>query len=819
MRSILSLRPSRLDLGIFLISFAVLLVELLLTRIFSVTLYYHLSFMVVSLAMLGFGASGLIVNLWPQSFRRDRLSSQLAWAAILFGVATVVAVSVAFRLPIAVESTGEAWIRLGLIYTLCAVPFLAGGLVVALILTHHLERTNRLYFYDLLGAALGCLTFIPATDWLGAPTAVLVAAAVATLSALVLAGKEARPPRRVAILLGCVAIGAAVANNTVRQPFFDVRVIKGGKQPPMLALKWNSFSRVEVIGKPTTMWTPVRPYFAGFSTTLDPGFKIPEVWLRYDADAATQITRFDGNADRLLHLRHDVASAPYQMRTQRNVLVIGPGGGRDILTALHFGSEFVTGVEINPITIDLMRNTFRSFTGGLYNDYPGVRVVNDEARSFLRHARGRYDLIQASLVDTWAASSAGAYALTENHLYTVEAFEDYLQRLTADGVISFSRWFGQPPTESLRVATLAVEALRRQGVTDPASRIFVVRTNPDEPKSPSLGSILVRRSPFTTDELARLRAWAGQMRFVVVYSPDDRALGLKPGDFHHLLGPESSRFIANYQRDISAVYDDRPFFFNRVPFFAWMASQLGLPTTKSGAGDLGQGGQTLLISLMVTAAFTTLLVFLPLVAARWRDTRGRTPAGSVGRKRAALWALYFAGLGLGFIMIEIVLIQRFNFFLGYPVYSLSVVLFTVLLASAIGSFLADKWSQPHNNARVLPRILFLLCGVLVLYALALPRLLNAGLSASTPARIIVAVAVVAPLGVLMGMPFPTGLRRAGREANGLIPWAWAVNGAASVFGSTLTMLISMSFGFTASFLTGATAYALALAVAVWMTRD
>jgi len=323
--------------------------------------------------------------------------------------------------------------------------------------------------------------------------------------------------------------------------------------------------------------------------------------------------------------------------------------------------------------------------------------------------------------------------------------------------------------------------------------------------------------------LAGLRGWAEQMRFLVDYAPDDFMRGVKPGDFHHLLGPNSPQFIADFHSDISAVYDDRPFFFNRAPLFSWMAHRLGLPAAKASQGDLTQGGQTLLISLIVTAACTILLLFLPLAASGWKggwkgrrgeaETEAPTLAG-VGRKRALLWALYFAGLGLGFIMIEVVLIQRFSLFLGYPVYSLAAVLFTVLLAGAVGSFLADKWSR----GRALPRILALLCGVLALYALGLPRLLDAALSTSTPVRIILAVAVVAPLGLLMGMPFPTGLRRAGREANGLVSWAWAVNGAASVFGSTLTVLISMSYGFTASFLAGAGAYALALGVAVWMTR-
>jgi hypothetical protein len=813
----LTFRPTRLDLGIFLISFAVLLEELLLTRIFSVTMFYHLSFLVVSLAMLGFGASGLLVNLWPGRFRRERLWSQLAWAAIGFGLATVVAVRTAFRVRVSLEVMGANWLRLALLYLLCFIPFLLGGLVVALILSYHAEQANRLYFFDLLGAALGCLVFIPATNWLGAPTAVLAGAAVAALSAVVLAGKEAPRPRRLAIVLGALAIVAGVANNLVRRPFFDVRIVKGEVQPPMLALEWNSFSRVEVVGTKETMWEPRPPFFAGYSKTLDAGFKIPEIWLRYDAGAATQITRFDGDASRLRHVRHDVTSAPHQMGPRRNVLVIGPGGGRDLLSALHMGSPSITGVEINPITIELMRGQFRDFSGGLYAGFPGVTVINDEGRSFVRHATGEYDLIQASLVDTWAASAAGAHALTENNLYTVEAFEDYLRRLAPEGVVAFSRWFGQPADESLRVVTLAIEALRRQGLGEAAPRVFVVRTNGEETGLPSLGTILVKRSPFTPDELGRLRGWAEQMRFVIDYAPDDAALGVTPGDFHRLLGPDSSRFIAEFPADISAVHDDRPFFFNRVPLVAWAAHRLGLPAARAGQGELTQGGQTLLLSLIVTGVCTLLLLLLPLAAAGWKGKTADSQSlslAAVGRRRAALWALYFAGLGLGFIMVEIVLIQHFSLFLGYPVYSLSVVLFTVLLASALGSYWAGRWA----SGRALPRILALLCGVLAFYAWALPRLLDATLSASTPLRIALAVLVVAPLGLLMGMPFPTGLRRAGREAAGLVSWAWAVNGGASVFGSTLTVLISMTYGFTASLLAGAVAYAAACGVALWMSH-
>jgi SAM-dependent methyltransferase len=803
-------RPANFDAGILLISFAVLLVELLLTRIFSVTMFYHLSFMVVSLAMLGFGVSGLMVNLLPERFSEDRLRPQLAACAILFAVTAVIAVGVAFRLPISLETSARNWARIATVYVLCAVPFLCGGLVVSLILTHRTTHANRLYFFDLLGAALACLAFIPATNVLGAPTAVLLAAVVACVAGAVFAGSEARVGRDAAVGLALALTLLGIANTRFR--FYDLRFIKGHRQPPTLAMKWNSFSRVDVVGTPMELWTPRPPVFAGYSATLDPNFRIAEAWLRYDADAATQITRFDGDLGKLAHLGFDVSSSVYQMRTYRDVLVIGPGGGRDILTALHMGSGPVTGVEINPITLQLMRTRFLTFTGGLYNHYPGVRMVNDEGRSFLRHSTEKFGVIQASLVDTWAASAAGAYALTENNLYTVEAFQDYLRHLAPGGVVSFTRWFSSPPLESLRVVSLAVEALRREGLDDPSRAILVVRTNPDDTFLASLGAIMVKPSGFAEDEIERLRAWAKKMGFFVDYAPDDVALGVTPNDFHGVVGDRSGEFVASYPFDISPVRDDRPFFFSSVPLVPWIGAQLGLTDSPVGNQHLGLGAQTLLISLTVTAVATFLILLMPLVV-HWRRPRPEQRP-KVASARALAWAVYFAGLGLGFILVEIVLVQRFGLFLGYPAYSLSVVLFTMLLSSSIGSLVSGRWS----SAATLPGIVAVVCAFILVYAGLLPRLLQATLGAETPYRILVAVLAIAPLGFFMGMPFPTGLRRAALESKGLVSWAWAVNGGASVFGSTLTVLISMTYGFTASFLCGAAAYAIALAMALAVLR-
>jgi MFS family permease len=805
-------KPTQLDAGIFLVSFAVLLLELLLTRIFSVTLFYHLSFMVVSLAMLGFAAGGLAANFWSNRFREPALLGQLSLLSLFFALTTVVAVFVALRVSVSLDPTRGNLVRLAFIYLVCVIPFFLSGLVIALLMSHRAERANRLYFFDLFGAALGCLAFIPLTNLLGAPNAVLIGAVAGAGAAIVFARDDSRPLFRASCLALALFLLAIAAN--ARWDFLDVAAAKGRQQPPTLAAKWNSFSRVEVetLGQPADMWAPRPPHHAGLSATLDPDFRIPELYLRYDAGAATTILRFDGDLSRLWFLGYDVTSAPYQMRRYKNVLILGPGGGRDVLTALLLGSGPITGVEINPVTLELMRGKFRLFNGGLYNDYPGVNIVHDEGRSFLRHTSEQYDLIQASLVDTWAASTAGAYALTENNLYTVEAFAEHLKHLTPDGVIAFSRWFPSPPVEPLRVVTLAVEALRRQGVTDPAQHIFVVRTNADPRRV--LSTILIKKSSFNAAELTGLRAWADRMDFVVSYSPDDRARGIAPNEFHELLSPGYERFVANYPFDISAVYDDRPFFFDRVPLAPWLAHRIGIAKSRLGEGNLTLGVETLLASLIISALCTVLLLLVPMIVSGYRRSELKTHHTRVGRARSLAWALYFSGLGLGFISVELVMIQRLNLFLGYPVYSLSVVLFTLLISSSVGSLASAKW----NGILRLSAALAALCALLAVYSISLQPVLNAMLGARTPVRILTAAALLAPLGVLMGIPFPTGMRLASREARNLVSWAWAVNGGASVFGASLAMVISMTYGFSACSLVGFAAYSITLILIIVLKK-
>jgi hypothetical protein len=631
----------------------------------------------------------------------------------------------------------------------------------------------------------------------------LLAATLAATAGVVLAPPSAASLRRVASIVVGLLLVCLFTNS--RSHWYDVRFVKGARQPPTLALRWNSFSRVDVVGSPETLWRAHRLNFPGFSARLDPDFAIPEVALRYDADASTQITYFDGDPRRVEFLHYDVTASPYELRHYPSVLVIGPGGGRDILTALSFGASAITGVEINPITVDLMRTRFATFTHGLYKGFPGVTILTDDGRSFLRHEGTRYDLIEASLVDTWAASAAGAYALTENSLYTVDAFSDYFDHLNPEGVVCFNRWFANPPVESLRVVVLAREAMARRGIENPADHVIVIRTDPDETGMASLGSILVKLSPFTASEIAHAQAFATDMGFLLPYVPGQRG-----NDFSELLGPRAAERIASYPYDLSAVSDDRPFFFSRVPILPRLLSLLHISRSPLGSMPLDLGGRTLLGAVLATAFATALLLLLPLWGRRRRATQIRNKNGNPG----GLWALYFASLGLGFILIEIVLIQRFSLFLGYPVYSLSVVLFTMLLSSALGSLASGGFTA----SRSLSFVLVVLASTLILYALALPPVLYAARGATIAARIGVTIAVIAPLGFLMGMPFPSGIRRAGAQSKELVSWAWAVNGGASVFGSTLSVVLSMARGFTASFLAGTLAYAVALVVITILAR-
>lgn len=447
-----------------------------------------------------------------------------------------------------------------------------------------------------------------------------------------------------------------------------------------------------------------------------------------------------------------------------------------MLSALVFGANRVDSVEVNPIIAnDVMLGAFREFSGSIYA-HPRVRTFVDDGRSFIRRSPDQYDIIQASLVDTWAATAAGAYTLTENTLYTVEAFTDYLNHLNDGGMLTITRWV----FDGLRLVSLAQEACAASGWSA-ADRLAVIQQD-------RVATFLLKKSPFTPAEVARLREVSGRLGFTVLYAPGQP--GAPDNDYARLiLAANRQDFYAGYPLDIRPTTDDRPFFFHTTK----LGDQFEVAFGRSML--FGNGLSALLTLLGISVAFVILFVLGPLALS------GRELSGS-GWFR---WLAYFGLLGGGFMLIEVALLQRFVLLLGHPVYSLTVTLFSLLLGTGAGSVLSRRISQ----ARVRSRVRLVLVGVVVAAGLAvvvIPPVIAAAISASHAARILLATALLVPAGVLMGVPLPAGVRLLAADRPELVPWAWGINGALSVIGATLAVFIAMNWGFSVTLLAGAALY-------------
>jgi hypothetical protein len=516
-----------------------------------------------------------------------------------------------------------------------------------------------------------------------------------------------------------------------------------------------------------------------------------------DASASTPILKGSGNVADAAYLRYELTAVAYHLAERPGgftALVIGPGGGRDVISALIFGARRVEGVEINPLIVrDVMLGQFREYSGNLYGD-PRVSVHVEDGRSYVRRTPERFDVIQASLVDTWAATAAGAYTLTENSLYTVEAFGDYLDHLTPDGVLTITRWMN----DGLRLVSLAQEACARRGL-DPKRHLAIVRHD-------NVATFMLKRSPFTATDVQRLQRVSGELGFTLLYAPGapapsgsapekELASGASAADYRDLItGPDPAAFIAAYPLDISATTDDRPFFFHATR----LRDQFDLSYWRTGL--FSHGLSALLMLFGISASLVLLFIVGPLALGGERPGRGW-----------ARWLGYFGALGAGFMLIEVALLQHFVLLLGHPVYSLTVTLFSLLLGTGLGSLLSRRVA-PERVGRF---TCFALATVALLAAAAafgLPRIVDFAIPWPLAARILVAATVLVPFGVLLGTALPGGMRLLDRTRPQIVAWGWGINGAFSVIGATLAIFIAMNWGFAITLLTGAAVYLLAAAI-------
>jgi len=757
--------PSRSTLvGIGLVCFANLLLSILITRLFSATMFYHFTFMAVGLSMFGIAASGVFVFLRRASFADD-VERHLARYARWFALATLVAVVFTTRFPIFAGGHVPDWslvvfAKLVALIVLTALPFFFAGVVVSIALTFFRGHVNRVYFYDLVGAALAALLAGVLLGLLGGTTMVIVAAAVALVASALFHGEgRAR--------WALPGLGAALVVLNVIYPVIHVGSVKWERK--LAFEKWNAFSRVTVDLKNT---------------------------IKIDAAAATHIEDLRTLAPGM-EKKEITAVALHTWQTPPDdVLIIGPGGGRDVLFAIAAGAQHVTAVEINPlIANDIMRERYAAASGRLYFN-PRVTLVVDEGRSFVGRTDAKFDMIQASLVDTWAATAAGAFALTENTLYTIEAFQDYYAHLTDRGVVTMTRFYGARDGdnvgESQRLIILAAGALETIGVKPGDTRkhmVFVVSGN--------VGTLIVKRTPFTAYELQRLDANVTAAGFQTLLSPttDGSTILEKYVDS----GAWSS-VVANARDELRPPTDDRPFFF----FFTKFGDLFNVKGKKMYDPSLW-----VLMSLGTVLVLGLLFVILPLLVGL---LRGNANAVGESRRAQATVLAYFGLVGFAFMAIEIALLQRFTLFLGHPTYSLLVILFVVLLATALGSRLSERF----NATRLMLYAGLALAVLGAIYGFALGDALRAMIGLPRPLRIVITGALVTPCGLLMGVMIPSAIRVLGKSP--LVPWGWGVNGALSVIGTSIATIIAMYVGFTATFLVGALAYAAAGGVSVLVVR-
>jgi len=763
-------------MGVGLVSLCVLMLQLALTRLFSATMYYHFAFLAISLALLGSGASGVFVYLMGRRLSAERSRWAPALAAALFALSCPLALAVILGNPLSPFDSGRTIVvRLSWIYGAAALPFFFAGCVITLAITRYAEQMSRLYLFDLGGAAAGCLLLIPVMDHLGAVNTILAIGAVAAVAALVLDGAPAGAAWPVALFALAVALCAFAIHNAAARTL-DVRRAKGlVEEGNVIFSRWNSFSRVTVWG------------------SLDND----AVLIMIDADAATLLSRDGSDRGRHAAQAERIEALAYRLRPGSRALVIGPGGGNDVIMARLFGAPEVTGVEVNPIIArDIMLSEpFLGYSGRLYLQ-PGVRLVVDEGRSFVRASRERYDVIQGTMVDTWAATAAGAFALTENNLYTVEAFTDFMGHLTDRGVLSMTRWYLEPPDQLLRLFSLARATMREMGIDHPERHLMLVRGPAEPGTTRAPATFLLGRGEFTAEEARAVEAVARRDGYTVLYTPFDRP----PNLFTRLAEAEDPSAVwAAYENDASPPTDNRPFFFNTV-----RPGNLAAALRSAGEWRKTNLGTFVLFSLLaITVVLTLAFILGPLAVAR------RGVLASDTRTRLA-GLLYFAGLGAGFIMLEVALVQKCILFLGHPVYSLAVVLFALLGFSGLGSLASARLAEGRLRA-VLPRVLIVLVGAVVVYVLLLSPVFHAFVQLGRGYRIAITVALLAPLGLVMGMPMPIGVRVLNRESPALVPWAWGVNGAASVTGSAAALALALLAGFNQAMLVAAGLYLLALA--------
>jgi len=774
---------------ILLVCLALLLLEISYTRIISFKLFYFYTYLIIGVALLGIGSGGVATAILP---RLRTMPLETLWARGCLAASALVGVAyvVIARTPM---NTYAFWaeptqpLRLALMCLALFSTFFPVGVLIAALFGRAAERVNRLYCADLVGAGLGCALVVPLIAWLGPPSCIFLGGVVLAAVGLRLAiGEGLR-----GLALANLAVGLVLAGGVVRPDLLPALVTDKVKTvhpgDPLLFSKWSPVFRVDVGGSPSST---------------------EHLIIHHDGLLGSTLQKFDGDFSKLRRFDGDDRVLPFRVlgRVPKNVLIIGSAGGHEILASLYFGAEQVTGVELNPVTVSLLTDAFADYTGHLTRN-PRVTIVNGEGRSFLARDTTKYDLIYFVAPDSYAAMNAatsGAFVLSESYLYTKEMLHESLRHLAPGGLVCMQFGevaFERKPNRTVRYLGTARLAFRELGIENLASHVLVAT----RPNFVQLATMLLKREPFSTEETDRFVSAEKVVDGMVV-----RHAGAVVGDtpLSNVIGlPEAAlaEWYAAHPYDLTPVTDDAPFFWHFARFRSVVASIGGRVGDGQHADTEDAVGERLLLGLLVIAAlFAATFLLLPFLAIRetWRALPYKGTSG-----------VYFACLGIGFMLFEIALIQKLTLFLGYPTYSLTVTLMALLVSTGIGALVLGPRAERGDG--VLRAVGVTLALLTAYYAFGIGYVVDAFVGAPLPLRIALAVVMIVPLGICLGTFMPAGLARVAaltEHQSQYVAWGWAVNGFFSVLGSVLTTILSMSYGFRAVLLLALATYAVAILV-------
>jgi hypothetical protein len=761
--------------GLFVTTLATLALELLDTRLLSVLTWYHLSFFAISMAMFGMSAGAVRVYVGGDRYENDRVAPELVSSSVWFALSIPAAHVLGLMIPIQLDSSLIAVLALLISMILVAVPFYLSGIVVALMLTRIPGKIGLTYAADMVGASLGSVLVIPLLHWANIASATFFVGALAGVGALCFCRFAGLPLRRSMLAAVPVLLGLAILNSFTLHGF-RVMFTKGEAQlaSELQFEAWNTYSQITV-RKPDVG----QPYYWGPGSGIPPK-SVTLARMYIDGGAATAMTKWNGDASQLDWVQYDVTSLPYHLRKGGEVGIIGVGGGRDVLTALWANSKEVTGIELNQIFVYLLEGPMRNFAG--IAQQPQVQLVNDEARSYLTRSAKRFDVLQMSLIDTFAATGAGALTLSENGLYTVEAWRVFLGALKPDGIFSVSRWFSpEQVSETSRLVALATAALIDRGVANPADHLAMASAG-------KVATLMVSNEPFTAQDLQALTSAAKLHGFNLLIAPGHApAIPILGAISRSKSRAELSAATQDPSYDFSPPTDERPYFFSMLKPRALLTGGLKRHWGVSAGGNL--------IATATMLALTVMALVLVAAMILWPLWRFGVPRMRQGTFAASI--LYFSLIGFGFMMIQIPYMQRFSVYLGHPTYAIAVILFSMILFTGIGSWLSD-YAPVEAHPSVIYVVAIVIAVAVLAITLSVQSVIDRTIQFPTFARCLIVVSMIGPLSLFLGFCFPIGMRLVGRISESAMPWMWGVSGAMGVLSSILAVAISMWVGIQVS---------------------